>query len=234
MSNLPEVARSAKTHRCDTIRSWADRSSPVRSKQKTLPLRTAARSKVMLPSYLSSNLFRFTLISLPLFPPHPGGTEVTIVLFLCVLAKWALLCTINLHNSAAVSTRSTSYFSTKHYALSSIPSPCGVSVTWITALSALPGTDATPSGTGREPGALASRRGPAGSGLGRSPARGCRPAVPAGLSPHRPTPCCPRTPSSFLVSARSKRWKRRVDCQFLPNLPEPRLLGERQEKRQWH
>ena len=235
MSNLPEVASSAKTHRCYTIRSWADRSSPVGSKRKTLPLRTAAHSKVMLPSYLSSNLFRFTLISLPLsLPPLTPGHRATIVLFLCVLAKWALLCTINLHNSTAVST--SLYFLLFHQVLCFKLHPIAmcVSVTWITALSALPGTDATPSGTGREPGALASRRGPAGSGLSSSPARGCRPAVPAGLSPHHPTPCCPRTSSSFLVSARSKRWKRRVHCQFLPNLPEPCLVGERQEKHQWH
>lgn len=133
--------------------------------------------------------------------------------------------------------RSAPYFFAKHYALSSIPSPW-VYLSHSDALHChlsqgrMPPTElcSTPAGTGREPGALASRRRSAGSGLSSSPARGYRTAVPAGVSPHHPTPCRPLTSSSFLVSVKSKRWKRSVHRQFLPNLPEPCLLGEQQEK----
>ena len=235
VSNLPEVAGSAKIHRCYTIRSWAVWSSPVGSKQKTFPLRTAAHRKVMFLSYLSSYLFPFTPISLPLFSPRHRSDHCSTFFFVFLQNGHCFVLLIYV-TAVECPPRSTSYFFTEHYALSSIPSPW-VCLSHLDTLHCqlsqgrMPPTEhcSTPSGTGRGPGALASRRGPAGSGLSSSPARGCRTAVPAGVSPHHPTPCCPLT-SSFLVSEKSKRWKRRVHRQFLPNLPEPRLLGEWQEK----
>ena len=65
-------------------------------------------------------------------------------LFLCVLAKWALFCIINLCNSSGVST--SLYFLLFHRALCFKLHPIAMGMSQslgYTALSALPGTDAT-------------------------------------------------------------------------------------------
>ena len=120
VSNLPEVARSAKTHRCYTIRNWAVWSSPVGSKQKTFPLRTAAHRKVMFPSYLSSYLFPFTPVSLPLFSPRHRSDHCSIFFFVFLQNRhcFVLLIYVSVH-LALLPTFSPS----TNYAWSSIPSP---------------------------------------------------------------------------------------------------------------
>lgn len=100
MRNVPEVAGSAKTHRCHT-RSWAVRRSPVRSRQEALLSRAAAPGKVKLLNSISYFLF-FPFPS-PFSSPRPRGDHSLVYLLLCVLAKRVLFSIINLHNSTAVS-----------------------------------------------------------------------------------------------------------------------------------
>ena len=90
----------------------------------------------------TSRLIYFLLLPF-LFHSSPPGTEATIALFLCVLAKWALFHLINLH-STAVSTSLCSLLFRQALCFKLHPIAMGVSQSFgCTALSPLPGTDAT-------------------------------------------------------------------------------------------
>lgn len=190
MSNLPEVARSAKTHRCYTIRSRAVGAAQSGASKRPFPGGQQPLEKWMFPFHLSSYLFLLPFL-FHSSPRHRG--DLSLLFSFVFLQNGHCFVLYTFYTALQCPPRSTPYFFHQALCLHSIPSPW-VCLSHSDALHChLSQDDAThralqhPCRDWEEPGALASRRGPAGSGLSSSPARGYRTAVPAGVSPHHHT-----------------------------------------------